>query len=645
MSAQVVRRLEIMAEIRMEPLVRKYSLQLTDTGILPKSLVAVAETEKEHDRKRDLALREWQDWVRFDETPSDPRLKELTSRGKLLVDSWRTFGSLFDVDGVRYGAWHSVPTIDSLFHAINDANAEWELNKQTRVGRAKEHFLHFMNTLNDYSFLFSVIPHNDKYTSLITGVLSSIAKAAIKYQEISEKIAHALDRITFDIRQVQKYTKIASTAEICDLVVEFYVRIFELLCSIMSWYSSRAKRLIGSFTKSFNKELDGEVDAIQQVLKKLSEETALITQSRVYDLCEGIVGISSKIETTDSRLQNIEAILQDFAARIVLSDVGQAATQHLNSICRQSIENGVVASTSFAGHPTTGYVSPIADKADGTLPTLSSDYQATDGTATLLSKLDLLECSRKLKPFLDDRRNLISKSGGPSIRSVLPSEVVREMQSWMANPSSGMLWVSGISSYSPEPILSTAALHICSIAASAGIPCVSYFCRTLREHRKVAQRNRSLTHAEAACVSLLYSIITQLCENLPDDLTGTEGFDHRFKLLDGSLDSSKIAIGLIKDLFVYLPPLTVWILDGFPFAGTKSTVPYIAELIRLLRTEDRGRVTKVLYTTEGNTHWLADNLEAGEHFSASRMAQNKPGRLMPGVMTPLFSGTFRDRQE
>ncbi|KAI1125319.1 hypothetical protein F5Y10DRAFT_284376 [Nemania abortiva] len=603
-----------MDEIRMTPLVRTYSLQLTETGTLSKGLGVVAKAEQEDDRKQ-----------------ADPNFKNLISRSKLLAESWGTFGSMFDMDSMKYRSGHSVPTIDTLLRAVNDANVEWESHKQTRMGRANERFLRFMNTLNDYSFLFSVVPSNDKYTSLITGVLSSIAKAAAKYQEINEKITHALDRITYDIRQVQKHTKVADTAEVRDLVVEFFVGIFDLLCFIMSWYTSKGKRFIGSFIKSFDKDLNGKVDAVQQTLKKLSEETNLITQSRVYDMHEGLAGISSTTMNTNSRIQNVEAILLGVAARIGLLDVGHAAAQQLNFIQQVSVRERGISSTDVEGYHTAGPA--------------SSMIEGTHTIITQFSKSDLLQYSQRLKSFLDDRRDLIPKDDRPTARLVLPREVVGEMQKWMAIPDSKMLWVEGISSFSSEPILSMAALHICSIASTAGILCVSYFCSTPRERRKPAQRDPSLTHTEATCVSLLYSIVAQLCDNLPDDFAGTEEFDHRFQLLDGTLHSSEVALGLIKDLFAYLPPLTVWVLDRFPFAGTKSTTPYIEELIRVLRRQDHGRITKVLYTTEGNTRWLASSLHAGEHFPASRMALNRPGRVMPGAASPLFQGKFQGGEQ
>ena len=211
----------------------------------------------------------------------------------------------------------------------------------------------------------------------------------------------------------------------------------------------------------------------------------------------------------------------------------------------------------------------------------------------------------------------------------------------MADINSKLLWVEGTSSHPSEPILSIAALNVCSIAGNTGIPCISYFCPPSHGRTRTSQKDVKETHTEATCISLLYSIILQLCENLPDDFISTEAFDYYFKRLDGTLKSLEVAIDLVKHLFIYLPPLTVWVLDRFPFANTKSTTPFIRKLIDVLRGEPEGRIIKVLFTTEGNTPWLSGNLQAHEHFSASRMALNRPERFLPGAVSPQFCGEFQ----
>ncbi|KAJ2996678.1 hypothetical protein NUW58_g901 [Xylaria curta] len=549
----------------------------------------------------------------------------------MVADSWRTFGPLFDVDDTKYTSGLSLPTIDTLLAAVNDASTVWKLDQQGRFGRTKERFLRFTKTLNDYSFLFAVIPNNDKYTSLITGVLSTIAKACANYQETAEKFSLALDRVSDGIRLVRKSTKVADSPDIRRFVVEFFVGIFDLLCHAMSWYRSKTKRFLGALNKNFDKDLDGMVDTIQQVLKKLSEEANLITQLRIQDVHESVTKMSSVSEDTERRMNVMEAKLDiavDGVDRIVtairsLEGVGVVASQVLNAVQQHYLDGAPIPENT-----------PLIDCKPIHFRTPSLETQEADRNVVHFSKPDLLHYSQQLKKFVNDGRDVILKDGRPTIRSALPGEVVSEMEKWMTSSTSKMLWVEGISSYAFEPVLSLAALHICSVTADSGIPCVSHFCTTPQTLKQAGSRDPTLTHAEATCVSLLYSIIIQLCEKLPDEFAGTGEFDHHFQLLDGTLRSLEAALGLIKDLFAYSPPLTVWILDRFPFAGTTSTSPYIGRLIAMLRSEDRQRVTKVLFTTEGNTPWIAGNLRANEWVSASRMALNRPGRLMAGARSP-----------
>ncbi|KAI0506688.1 hypothetical protein F5B22DRAFT_650506 [Xylaria bambusicola] len=612
-----------MTEFQMTPLVRKYSLQLEDEDVLPRSLRIVANEEQEDERRKALQLQEWREWIRFDGALDDHSSERLTHSSRVLAETWKSFGPLFDVDSTKCIAGYSLPSIDALQRAVHDASTLRESN-------------------NDYSFIFSIIPQNDKYTILITGVLSSIAKAAAKYQDTAERISQALDQITSDISQVKKRANVADTPEIRGFVADFFVGIFELLCLIMSWYKSRSKRVLGSFNKSFTKDLDGKIDAIQKALKDMSEETSLITQLRVHDVHEDVAGIALTSVSTDRKVQQMMTLLEQCVVGIrSLRDIGHVAAQQLNSMHQDFVRQKTATGSGLTGHPMIGQDCPVTDEAHSGRSTGLSGGHSSDRIVSQSSKSDLLHYSQLLKPFIDDGRRLISIDGRLTARSVLPREVVGEMERWMASVKSKLLWVEGISSHASEPVLSTAALNICSIAENAGIPCMSYFCTTIHDRNKTVQRDPSATHTEATCVSLFYSIIVQLCETLPEDFTGTEKFNNQFQLLDGTLKSLEIAISLIKHLFTCLPPLTVWVLDKFPFAGTKSTVPYIKKLIDVLRDEKGGRVTKVLFTTEGNTPWLSGSLQAREHFLASRMTLNRPGRVIPGAVSPLFRGKFQ----
>lgn len=94
-----------------------------------------------------------------------------------VVDAWRQLDDqIHDEKDQKPASILEIPTVAELRVTVTKLDENFQKARQTRPGRIKEGFLGFVNTLDDYSYVFQVIPNNDKYTSLITGVLSSIAK-------------------------------------------------------------------------------------------------------------------------------------------------------------------------------------------------------------------------------------------------------------------------------------------------------------------------------------------------------------------------------------------------------------------------------------------------------------------------------------
>lgn len=68
------------------------------------------------------------------------------------------------------------PTIPTLWQAVGDASIQWDKKKEKGFGKAKSQFFSFLDTMDAHKYLFSVIPNGDKYTSLLTGVVTSVVK-------------------------------------------------------------------------------------------------------------------------------------------------------------------------------------------------------------------------------------------------------------------------------------------------------------------------------------------------------------------------------------------------------------------------------------------------------------------------------------
>lgn len=61
-------------------------------------------------------------------------------------------------------------------NAVQRAEAKWANDNESGLGKAKNAVGNFINTMDAHSYLFSVAPNGDKYTSLITGVVTSVVK-------------------------------------------------------------------------------------------------------------------------------------------------------------------------------------------------------------------------------------------------------------------------------------------------------------------------------------------------------------------------------------------------------------------------------------------------------------------------------------
>lgn len=109
---------------------------------------------------------------------SDPIFDPLEQQRKELIRVWQEFQRLFVPPGdLTSGAAHSpLPSIATLQAAVNDARLGWEAKHESGVGLARNRLLRFMETMDDHSFLFKFVPAEDKYISLLTGVVASVVK-------------------------------------------------------------------------------------------------------------------------------------------------------------------------------------------------------------------------------------------------------------------------------------------------------------------------------------------------------------------------------------------------------------------------------------------------------------------------------------
>lgn len=604
----------------MTPLVQSYSLQLkadSSSDLLSQSLAFVAVEEQKEIEKGRLSEQEWRGWLQYGESFSDADRERLNNRCKEAVKLWKDLcrrshnGSDLEV--------FNIPSLEKLSAATNKMISDRKSHHQSSFHVAKESFLDFVNVMSDYSYIFSVFPSGEKYTSVITGVLSTIAKAAANHRRTTEMFSTALVKIAENLRLVSKYHKIVQTTDSRRHFVDIYLSIFEFLCFAMSWYGSRGKMFWSAINKNFiDNDVNPRIDAVKEAVARFYDETKFVTFDEVHK-------IAPQVDHLSSEVSNLKSDFSDMRHNL-MSDLGDLLADKLDvfRLAGPTADHlvSVEQSATYARDCGRALLESDSDE----IKSSNLDGTPLNAETHLISiEHDPFATIDRLNPFIDNGRDSLIDEYRALTRPILPEEVIDQMQDWIRDPTSRMVWVEGVEVYS-GPLLSMAALYIHSTFEATGVPCISHFCRyPFRSHS-------NLSSGEALFISLLYSIVAQLSEMLEIDFSTSANKELRDCLLqlDGGIESSKSALRLIQELMPQLPYMTVWIVDDIYLTETESTLPYLEDLFEILRNKSSESVVKVLFTTKGNSRLLCSNLQVTERVDASRMAQERGGHFMPG---------------
>lgn len=78
----------------------------------------------------------------------------------------KTLGPLFDAS--------TPPTISTLNAAVEEAKSTWERRQNTKFGKVKACLVGFMGQMKEHETIFSIIPTDNIYTSVLCGVVSTL---------------------------------------------------------------------------------------------------------------------------------------------------------------------------------------------------------------------------------------------------------------------------------------------------------------------------------------------------------------------------------------------------------------------------------------------------------------------------------------
>ncbi|KAL8400779.1 hypothetical protein RB594_000974 [Gaeumannomyces avenae] len=656
-----------MATDRYDPelqvLVRRYSDRLAvqdPRNPLNQALHAVATQEPDETGVAGVvaAARQkptsWETWITSpgaEESGADGDAMRLHQQCQRLRETWKKFHVHFDLGDVDQLA-RNPPTVLTLRQAVGEAQTAWAGKKTAGFGKAKERLESFVGTLHDYSFLFSLIPSDDKYTSLITGTISSIVKISVNHRKTAEIFAQSLEEIDQDIRTVKKSHRISNNREMRYLVIELYVLIFDFLCQAMQWFQNPRHRFMASFNQGYGAKVDGNAAGIKKVVARIKLEAEQTTQRRVQHTELGVSSILDEVQALrrasdkrDEALHGIDARLQELSSQIKL---GLMARESLLATGQQA--NYVWANFGSRGmQPPDGNV-----ENDAVESREAAEVKKAISQAARLRREEIECLMGPVEAYYLSSRAGKQGAGTPTgiPGAMLPQEVAIKIERWMRMPSSQILWVEGPVSTHCEEQLTNAAKHIVRLVLDAGIACVSFFGRPrLRRPNSTPAPGGDAGEArpspvggsaggppptprEAAATALLYSVVAQLVHLLPGefDCPASPRFEEAFGALDGSPASHPTALDLVRAMLPLSPPTLVLVFDRLHLADGATTRPVLGALVGLLRAHGAGagRVTKVMFITAGSCPLLAKTLEKGEKVDAGRMAQARPGQPLKG---------------
>ncbi|OAA35948.1 hypothetical protein NOR_07756 [Metarhizium rileyi] len=262
-------------------IVRRYSAEVAEAmpnNTLAQAVTAVETENQEQDRQPET----WRQWLRFGVPETDPDAMELQVHAREAAELWRKLKlNIESTELLEDGP----PTIPTLLKAVDDAVVQWDKKREKGFGKAKSQFFSFLDTMEAHKYLFSVIPNGDKYTSLLTGIVTSVVKASTAHEQVAEGFSRALQEISKDLNFVRRGTQICNTPEVKRYVLALYSEVFAFLCHAMKWYSSSWNRFRKAFDgKFYGKHVEQTVLRIQKLVQRVHDEMKLGTDRTVQNI-------------------------------------------------------------------------------------------------------------------------------------------------------------------------------------------------------------------------------------------------------------------------------------------------------------------------------------------------------------------------
>lgn len=592
--------------------VRRYSEQVLESmpgSPLAQGLDALESAWKDEENKPEM----WRKWLRFDQPESDPDTRSLQGQAKELAGLWLQLK--LDAGDIGGLSEDGIPSLSTLWKVAHDAESEWAKKRDKGFGKAKARLFTFLDTMDAHKYLFSIIPNGDKYTSLLTGSLTSIVKASANHEKTAEGISLALEDISKDLNYVGRSTEICDTPELRRHIIVMYCEVFEFLCHTIKWYSSSWNRFRKAYDgKFYDKLVQQRVQKIQRLVQRVRDELKLSTGRSVniirVEQQRGFLEMSSRFDSLEDTIdEKIEEKLQAFAI-----DVGYSLRDLAPKIALQLMAH--------SQHEMTSPGRLMVHTLESTLSTIPDQVE-------IRSQPTLNQLVQLLSPYGDNGKADLSQDPALDDQMVIPGEVVTDIQRWITSPGSSLLWVEGPAYGEFAGALSSIGLRISNAAKGLDLPCIAFFAKMRYTFQK-----QGFSRHDAGFVAMLYSLISQLAAVVPTtvdidfELTGRD-----FEKLDGTCQSIPHALKILEVLLSIDLRGLVCVVSGFDLIDCREHLQPLMQMIRCLQTQPAEKRVKTLFITQGNCLSLSRTTDFTERSDASRMVLARSSVLLAGGTT------------
>ncbi|KAH6974180.1 hypothetical protein BKA56DRAFT_733835 [Ilyonectria sp. MPI-CAGE-AT-0026] len=542
---------------------------------------------------------------------------------------------------------NSLPTSwGEVEKAVQEVQAQWETRKkETHLGKAKSCLRRMCNGLSNHSAILKLIPSESVYTSLIAGSVTMIIKASANHINITEAFAQGIVVINDAVSIAQK-SQVFNTTALQQLVMRLYSQVFTYLIKFMTWYTDRSRtRFLKSLNENIQLTFQSDLDRVKEISELLSRHIQfhMSADGRVSKLMLEETSGDMKYLVKLQESSQIQARLQTEATASLVENMVHSQFQKsreelredmrsfanaLHNVLRQEISGA--AMTNLLMQQAT--LSSVHSRS-GSDSSLTSD-QAMASVVNLVSLnqrgADIQFQSRQYEEFFDwDQVHLFSESFEPIMAD---STLVMRLKAFTETMESQIMYAHNRYQGTESNSLAKAISKYISLARETKVPVVSYFCRISSEE---APPNRTKESIELS--ALLYAMIRQVVNLLPTELDNNAPILDQTRLasLDGTLRTWDGAVSLFRDLVnaVRLPMLLI-VIDGLVFLEDDfehSTDGKMDKLILCLKelvdsSEAEDRILKVLFTTEGLSEPLCQELDESDIVACSPLSPGRVGR-------------------